>query len=121
MTAVRRIIIADDDPAIRTLLRTSLERKGHTVREAGSAAHLFEAIDAQRPDVVLLDVHFGADDGLAIGVGLLQDRRHKGIKIIFMTGTVDDAELARLSVQWGTPILGKPFDLDDLSKAVLAP
>jgi CheY-like chemotaxis protein len=118
---MRRIIIADDDAAIRTLLRSSLEREGHSVREAGSAADLFAAIDAQRPDVVLLDVHFGVDDGLAIGAGLLGDRRHRGIKIIFMTGTADDAELARLSVQWGTPILGKPFDLDDLSKAVLGP
>lgn len=75
-------------------------------------------LDAVVPDVLLLDVHLGADDGLAIGVGLRQEPRYNAMKIVFMTGTLDEPELLRLSRQWKVPILGKPFDFDELFAAV---
>jgi DNA-binding response OmpR family regulator len=115
---VRRILVGDDDAGIRAAVRTMLETHGHEVREAENAVDLFKAIDAARPDVVLLDVHFGAEDGLAIGLGLRQEKLLSSTKIVFMTGTMDEPELNRLSRRIGATILGKPFDYDALARAV---
>jgi CheY-like chemotaxis protein len=116
--SARRLLIADDDPAIRALLRNVLEGEGYAIAEAASAVEIFQMLDVHVPDVLLLDVHLGPDDGLAIGAGLRQEPRYDAMKIVFMTGTMDQPELLRLSRQWKVPILGKPFDFDALFEAV---
>jgi DNA-binding response OmpR family regulator len=88
------------------------------VLEAGSAAEIFETLDTERPDVLLLDVHLGTDDGLALGTGLRQERQFAALKVVFMSGTAERRELIRLSELWNVPILMKPFELDALVDAV---
>jgi DNA-binding response OmpR family regulator len=88
------------------------------VLEAGSAAEIFRTLEVLRPDVLLLDVHLGPDDGLAIGSGLRQESRYGELKIVFMSGTPDRDEVLRLSRLWNVPILVKPFDLDTLLDAI---
>jgi DNA-binding response OmpR family regulator len=112
------VLVADDAPTIRVLLRTALERHGHTVLEAQSAVEIFTTLDTSRPDVLLLDVCLGADDGLAIGAGLRGERRHESMKIVFMTGTPDRPGLLQLSRSWDVPILVKPFNLDEVLSAI---
>lgn len=114
----RTVLVADDEPTIRMLVRTVLERRGHRVLEASSAAEIFQALDAERPDVLLLDVHLGGDDGLAIGTGLRQERQYGSLKIVFMSGTAERREIIRLSELWNVPILLKPFELETLLDAV---
>ena len=67
---------------------------------------------------MLLDIHLGPEDGLAIGAGLRQERQYGSLKIIFMSGTPDEREALRLSRQWNVPILVKPFDFDALLDAI---
>jgi DNA-binding response OmpR family regulator len=116
--STRTVLVADDEPAIRELIRTVLERHGHRVLEAGSATEIFQALDTERPDVLLLDVHLGTDDGLAIGTGLRQERQYAALKIVFMSGTAERREMIRLSELWNVPILMKPFELEALVEAV---
>jgi CheY-like chemotaxis protein len=116
--STRTILVADDEPTIRTLIRTVLERQGHRVLEAGSGGEIFQLLDAERPDVLLLDVHLGTDDGLAIGTGLRQERQYGELKIVFMSGTAERREIVRLSELWNVPILMKPFSLEALLDAV---
>jgi CheY-like chemotaxis protein len=116
--ATRTILVADDEATIRMLIRTVLERRGHRILEASSATEIFQILDTERPDVLLLDIHLGADDGLAIGAGLRQERQYASLKIVFMSGTAGQREATRLSELWNVPILGKPFDLDALLDAV---
>jgi DNA-binding response OmpR family regulator len=114
----RTILVADDEPGIRALLRTSLERHGLRVLEANSAAEIFEILDQRRPDVLLLDIRLGPDDGLAIGTGIRQEREHSALKVVFMTGEPDRGDLFRLSHLWNVPILLKPFNVDELLDAI---
>lgn len=86
--------------------------------EASSAAEIFEALDVERPDFLLLDVHLGPDDGLAIGAGLRQEPQYSALKILFMSGTPGEDEVVRLSRLWNVPILVKPFDFDVLLDAI---
>jgi DNA-binding response OmpR family regulator len=115
---LKTILVADDDAGLRAMLREALQLEGHRVVEAGSAIEIFQALDERRPDVILLDVHLGADDGIAIGVGLRRERQYKDVEILFMTGTLDQPELHRMSRMLKAQILAKPIDIADLSEAL---
>jgi CheY-like chemotaxis protein len=116
---MRTVLVADDNLGIRALLRTALERQGHRVLEASSAAEVFEVLDHERADVILLDVHLGADDGLAVGAELREQPRYSATKIVFMTGTMTKPALVQLSRKLDVEILAKPLDLEALNHAVL--
>jgi CheY-like chemotaxis protein len=116
---MRTVLVADDSFGVRNMLRTALEREGHRVLEASSAAEVFQTIEDELPDVILLDVHLGVDDGLAVGSELRGEPRFSGIKIVFMTGTLTKPALVRLSRELDVEILAKPLDLDTLADAVL--
>lgn len=103
------------------MLRTALEQEGYRVLEAGSAVEVFQTLDVERPDVILLDIHLGTDDGIAIGVGLRRERLYDRIQIMFMTGTLDQPELTRMSRLLKARILAKPIDLAALAEAISEP
>jgi CheY-like chemotaxis protein len=115
---MRTVLVADDSFGIRALLRSALERQGHRVLEASSAAEVFEVLDHERADVILLDVHLGADNGLEVGAELREQPRYSATKIVFMTGTMTNAALVRLSRKLNVEILAKPLDLEALNRAV---
>jgi DNA-binding response OmpR family regulator len=114
----RFVLVADDDSGIRNMLRSTLERDGHLVSEACSAADVFRLLDERHPDVVVLDIHLGADDGLALGIGLRKKKRFSDLRVIFMTGTPDEPGLVELGLLWKVPILTKPFDSAALADAM---
>jgi CheY-like chemotaxis protein len=118
MELLATVLVADDDAGLRILIRSVLEGAGHRVLEAASAVQVFEVLEVERPDVMLLDVHLGPDDGLAIGAGLRREPRHRETRLVFMTGTLDSAELIEQSRLFKVPILPKPFEADDLIAAI---
>jgi DNA-binding response OmpR family regulator len=105
-TPVARALVVDDDPALRLLYRVNLELEGFSVREAGSVAAAESAIEDERPDVVLLDIHLGGEDTL----GLLARLRADGIRVALVTGSVD-VEVYR---DRADAIVPKPFNPEEL-------
>jgi len=69
---MNRILIVDDEKAIRLLYADELTEEGYEVLTTDGGAGLMELIDRKRPDLVLLDIKLGKDDGL----DLLQDIRN---------------------------------------------
>jgi len=61
-----RVLVVDDEPAIRRLLRGSLSRAGHDVIEAGDARAALSALAIDKPDLVLLDLGLPDRDGLEL-------------------------------------------------------
>jgi two-component system KDP operon response regulator KdpE len=61
-----RVLVVDDEPAIRRLLRGSLSRAGHEVIEAGDARAALSALAIDKPDLVLLDLGLPDRDGLEL-------------------------------------------------------
>ena len=80
-----RALVVDDDAALRLLCRVNLELEGFAVREAASVAEAEAALAAERPDVVLLDVHLGGEQTHV----LLARIRADGIPVALVTGSVD--------------------------------
>ena len=80
------ILVVDDDPRIRELLRSSLEAEGFTVLEAGSSSELYDQLDQTSIDLITMDVLLERENGL----DLVRDlRRLSDIPIILVTGRVD--------------------------------
>ena len=61
---VARILVVDDDKAVRLLLRTLLERRGHSVVEAADGAEGLECYRAAPADLVITDIQMPVMDGL---------------------------------------------------------
>ena len=60
----KSVLVVEDEPSLRLLCRVNLELEGHRVSEAATLAEAREAIEREQPDVILLDLHLGSDDGL---------------------------------------------------------
>jgi DNA-binding response OmpR family regulator len=101
-----KALVVDDDGALRLLLRVNLELDGFAVREAATVDEAESAVRAERPDVVLLDVHLGGEETFA----LLDQLRNDGIAVALVTGSVD-VELYRARAD---AIIPKPFDPQEL-------
>jgi two-component system OmpR family response regulator len=108
------VVVADDDPAFRMLLRVNLELESYRVREAANAADVRTALGEEGVDLVLLDVRLGEDDGIALARELRGTRPK--LAIAFLTGsTIAPFEEAH---QVGDAVVQKPFELAELSETV---
>jgi CheY-like chemotaxis protein len=92
------ILLADDDSAMRRLLRTVLEREGFTIHEAIDGLETLEALDTKVVDLVILD----QDMPNLTGIGVLEEMRARvslsQIPVIMLTARTDDTELEALEL-----------------------
>jgi DNA-binding response OmpR family regulator len=109
------VLIVDDDPSLRLLCRVNLELEGYHVLEAPSVAAAEDAVAADPVDLFLLDVHIGADDGLAL-MRSLRERKHNAPVVLF-TGS---ATLDSLTIAEADGVVPKPFQLEQLLDVVRA-
>jgi DNA-binding response OmpR family regulator len=88
----RRVLVVDDEPEIRTVLRAYLEAEGHVVVEAGTGAEALRrasASDGTAPDLVLLDIGLPDLDGLEV---LRTLRRTSDVYVILVTARAEEAD-----------------------------
>jgi putative two-component system response regulator len=102
-----RILVVDDDPSLRLLLRTTLAADEFEVQEVASAEEAADVTRFWHPSVVLLDVGLPGMDGLALCRRLTMSRTFGRPTVILLTGTDIRDEEARASGAHG--ILRKPF------------
>ena len=113
---VRRVLIVDDEDAIRDVLSAILEDEGYHVQAATDGEALSIADGEPRPDLVLLDVMMPVMDGPEVRRRLLQNPRTAEIPVVVMTAAGD---AARWATQLGAAgSLQKPFDLLQLVELV---
>jgi CheY-like chemotaxis protein len=85
-TLPTRILVVDDDPGLRALLRTSFEVAHLDVDEADGARSAAKAIANRRPDVIILDVAMPGIDGISFCRGLKADPFTSAIPVVLLTG-----------------------------------
>ncbi len=110
------VLVADDDAAIRTVVRQALTRAGHEVKTVDSNAALWKLVDAGEGDVVVTDVILPDGDGLSAIPRLLA--RRPGLPIIVMSAQNTLSTAVRATEQGAFDYLPKPFDIDALARAV---
>lgn len=86
MISSETILVVDDDPRIRELLRSSLEAEGFIVLEAGDSESLYEQLSSTAIDLITMDVVLDRENGL----DLVRDlRKLSDVPIILVSGRVD--------------------------------
>lgn len=109
--AGERVLVVDDDSAIRRMLVDYLGAHGYTVREAADGAALRAVLEADLPDVVLLDVNLPGEDGLTLARFL---RERYDVAIIMVTGAGETVDRI-LGLEMGADdYVTKPFDPREL-------
>lgn len=113
-----RVLIADDDPFTRDVLRRFLSERGFEIETAGDGAQALSAIESFAPDVVLLDIRMPVMDGLECLEQITE--KHPDCGVIMISGEAD-AEMASKTLTMGAAdFIYKPFDLEYLETSLLA-
>jgi DNA-binding response OmpR family regulator len=111
MDTTARLLIVDDDASVRAMLREYLEGHGYAVGEAAGGAQMRAAIEAEPPDVVLLDLRMPGEDGLTLARYL---REHCDVGIIMVTASGDMIDRVVGLEVGADDYVAKPFDPREL-------
>ncbi len=114
------VLVVDDDPQIRTWLRSILEANGHQVEEARDGYAALAYLERAKPALVVLDIFLPKIDGLELIKHLRSSA--KPIKILAMSGNpLPDYDACATAKAFGAhDILAKPFSAETFLKHVEA-
>lgn len=111
-----KVLVVEDEFAIRLMTSEMLNELGHDVLEAENAAVAMKAIERNAVQVLLVDVGLPDMPGSKLA-GAVRDL-HPDIRIIFATGNDAVAEMKTDPRLSGARLLRKPYSFDDLRKAL---
>ena len=106
-----RILVVDDEPPIRKLLRLGLNARGYDVHEAANGKMALDML-AKKPDLVILDLGLADIDGLALLKAIRQ--RHDSLPIIVLSSRGDEAGKVAALDLGADDYVTKPFGMDEL-------
>jgi len=120
MEVSTRILVVDDEPAIRLLCRVNLQAEGFAVEEAGDGVAALRIAREWHPELILLDVMMPGEDGFAVAERIGDDPELTGTRVLFLTARADigDNERARRAGVVGH--VTKPFNPSSLGDEVRA-
>ncbi len=112
----KRILIADDDPAILDVMRQILEDEGYEVKTTADGETV-KKMQTEYPDLLLLDIWMSGTDGRNICKFLKSNKATKHIPVIMISANKDTMSIAKEAK--ADDFLAKPFDLDELLNKVI--
>jgi two-component system nitrogen regulation response regulator NtrX len=104
----RRILVIDDDPAVRASLRMMLEYEGYQIVAAISGSEGLALVEGALPDLVLLDVEMPGLDGLEVLKRL--HTRHESLPVVMISGHRTPAIALEARRCGAVDFLEKPFE-----------
>ncbi|MBA3723337.1 MAG: response regulator transcription factor [Candidatus Levybacteria bacterium] len=107
----KKILIADDDPAICDAVQFMLEEEGYSVDTTVNGETIYK-MEKDFPDLLLLDIWMSGQDGREICKYLKKKTLTKNIPVIMISASRDISESAKES--GADDFLAKPFKMDDL-------
>ena len=111
-----KILVADDEEDVVSLLKDYFEINDYLVSTAYSGAEAIEKA-AQNPDIILLDVNMPDGDGLSV---CRKIRDHVSCPIVFLTARIEDSDKISGFASGGDDYIIKPFSIDELGARVSA-
>ncbi len=112
------VLIVDDEPMARTLLRLVLVRAGYEVTEAEDGEEAFSKLKKQHPHLVILDAMMPGVDGFAICKTIAQDNALSHIPVIMLSAKTDLESRKRGMAAGAARYLTKPISPDHLTRHV---
>ncbi len=113
-----RILLAEDDEAVRGFVRRALELDGHEVIAAADGGEALEILQGEdgRFDLLLSDIRMPVMDGIALALAAARD--FAALRILLMTGYAEQRERAHGLDAIIHDVVQKPFTLVDIRRAV---
>lgn len=112
------VLVADDEAAIRLLVRVNLEAEGFRVIEAADGEATLDQARSQRPDIVLLDVMMPGLDGWQVAEAMIEDTELANTPIMFLTARADLRDHERGLTAGALQYITKPFNPRMLAPAI---
>lgn len=113
------ILVADDDPQMRRLVRSILEREGYRVTEAADGLDALESVERGQFHLMLLDIDMPRLDGLGVLEELRTRIKTAGVPVVVLTARTDDTEIRVLELG-AQDFLSKPVQPASLQARVKA-
>jgi CheY-like chemotaxis protein len=110
-----RVLVIDDEPDVRWLIRMSLERAGHEVIDAEDGLRGVALAQRQRPEIIVLDLMMPVMDGYAVMEALAKDERTASVPVVVLSARAIPDEAERAVGAGARRFLEKPFDPDLLA------
>jgi CheY-like chemotaxis protein len=118
--AVRKVLVVDDAPDVRQLLRSSLAAVGFAVWEAGSGEEAITEARRLRPDCVVLDINLPGISGLEVCRIIRKDPANENATIVMLTVDAERAEKIEAFTADADDYMVKPFSPRDIVSRVTA-
>ncbi len=104
-----KILIIDDDPVILKYLKAIFTDNGYTVFEAANSTDGMAIVDAEKPDLITLDLEMPGEWGSRFYRKLRKDKNLRNIPILVISGLDGDH-----AVKDAIAFIAKPFDPDEV-------
>src|SRR5215813_12786097 len=105
------ILVVDDEPPIRRFLRTSLSASGYRVVEAEDAAGGMRLLEAEKPDLVILDLGLPDQSGLEL---ISEIRKSSPVPIVVLSARHDERSKVEALDRGADDYVSKPFGMAEL-------
>jgi len=115
---VAEILVVDDDPDIRTLIRLTLESYGYQIREAGDGLAALEALEGKAPDGMILDVMMPKMDGYGVLRAMRQRELAPSTRVLVLTCKTEERDFVRGWELGADEYETKPFEPEELAARV---
>ncbi len=113
-----RILIAEDEEGLRSLVARALSQDGHAVVTANDGAEALDVLTREQGgfELLLTDIRMPIMDGIALALAAARD--HPNVAILLMTGYADQRERASNLDALIHDVIAKPFSLATIRNAV---
>jgi CheY-like chemotaxis protein len=111
---VKTVLVVDDEPVLRTIVREILHEEGYAVIEAADGRVMLEIVAREHPDLVLMDVMMPGIDGREAYQQLRSNPEHRDVPVVMMSAGVRPIRLDPSIAGF----MAKPFDVTQLIELV---
>ena len=113
-----KILVVDDEPYIRHMLRFLFEKRGHEVMTAEDGQSAIDMVASDSPDVVFLDLNLPNKSGFEVCGEIRGQLRHRSLPIYILTAQGQDVDVERGRLLGATDYITKPFSPSHLADIV---
>ncbi len=112
---MKRILYIEDDPVSQAVISKLVEKMGHAITSAKSSEEGLERAYAEKPDLILMDIHLPGLDGYEATIKLKNSESLKDIPIIAITSNNNPSDRQQAYISGCTGFLTKPVDFEAFS------
>ncbi len=113
----RKVLLVDDEADLVQLMKTALEEDGRfEIRSAGNGFDAGMMVKEYRPDIIVLDLMLPDINGREVCHRVRADSSLENVRILCISGMVEDDKIQELRLSGADDFLQKPFEMDSLLK-----